>query len=120
MSFGAAKGPCRKEEVAISEGVLRDVGFRVPLDMYPRMVDQIVETMRKLILTGGLIFLGPGTSEQIAISIIICLCALRIFSGFKPFVKESHDRFIEDRAAYEEEVRQSKWMKTDFDSTKQQ
>ncbi|GMH98216.1 hypothetical protein TrVE_jg14258 [Triparma verrucosa] len=28
-------------------------------------------------------------------SMIICLCALRIFSGFKPFVKESHDKFSE-------------------------
>ena len=41
-----AKGPCRKEEVAISGGNVMDVSFRVPLDMYPRMVDQIVETMR--------------------------------------------------------------------------
>lgn len=56
---------------------------------------EIVETGRKLILTGGLIFLGPGTRTQIAISIVICLCALRIFSGFKPFLKESHDRFSE-------------------------
>ncbi|GMH69242.1 hypothetical protein TrST_g1107 [Triparma strigata] len=56
---------------------------------------EIVETMRKLVLTGGLIFLGPGTSEQIAISMIICLGAIRIFSGFKPYVKQSHDSFSE-------------------------
>ena len=56
---------------------------------------EILDTIRKLVLTGGLIFLGPGTTEQIAISMIICLAALRIFSGFKPFIKESHDQFSE-------------------------
>ncbi|GMI00164.1 hypothetical protein TrLO_g11697 [Triparma laevis f. longispina] len=56
---------------------------------------EILDTIRKLVLTGGLIFLGPGTTEQIAISMIICLAALRIFSGFKPFIKDSHDQFSE-------------------------
>ena len=56
---------------------------------------EVLDTIRKLVLTGGLIFLGPGTTEQIAISMIICLAALRIFSGYKPFIKESHDRFSE-------------------------
>ena len=34
--------------------------------------------------------------------------------------KESHDRFIVDRTAYEEELHQAKWLKTDFDTTKQE
>jgi len=56
---------------------------------------EILDTIRKLVLTGGLIFLGPGTTEQIAISMIICLVALRIFSGFRPFIKDRHDQFSE-------------------------
>ena len=34
--------------------------------------------------------------------------------------KESHDRFVEDRTAYEEELHQAKWLKTNFDTTKKE
>ena len=44
---------------------------------------EIVETLRKLILTGGLIYLGPGTRFQIILSMVICLVSLRIFASMK-------------------------------------
>ena len=44
---------------------------------------EVVETLRRLLLTGGLLFLNPGTGGQIAASIIMCLGAMRVYAGYK-------------------------------------
>lgn len=48
---------------------------------------EIFETMRRLVLTGGLKMLKPGTSEQIFLAMIICLGTQRLHSGKNPFVR---------------------------------
>ena len=52
----------------------------------------MIETVRKLALTGLLVVLVPGTAGQIAISMIISVLSMRVYSGCKPFIEESHDR----------------------------
>ena len=56
---------------------------------------ECVETVRKLMLTSGLIFFNAGTASQIAVAIFICLFSMRVYAGYKPFIKETHDRLAE-------------------------
>ncbi|GMI17235.1 hypothetical protein TrLO_g3297 [Triparma laevis f. longispina] len=49
----------------------------------------------KLSLSSGLVVLGPGTLSQIIISMLICLAAMRIFAGCKPYIKDKVDKFSE-------------------------
>ena len=56
---------------------------------------EVVETVRKLVLTAGLIFFQPGTAAQIVLSILVCLLSMRVYSGWKPFVSEEHDKLAE-------------------------
>ena len=56
---------------------------------------EVFETLRKLALTGGLVFLKPGTASQIMMSMILCLGSMRVYSGYKPFVEDKIDTFAE-------------------------
>ena len=56
---------------------------------------EVVETLRRLLLTGGLLFLNPGTGSQIIASMIMCLGAMRIYAGYKPFIENSNDVLAE-------------------------
>jgi hypothetical protein len=56
---------------------------------------EVFETLRKLALTGGLVFLKPGTGSQIIISMILCLGSMRVYAGYKPFIEEKVDTFAE-------------------------
>ena len=56
---------------------------------------EIVETLRKLALTGGLLFLKPGTASQIIIAMFMCLGAIRIYAGYAPFIDEFPDYLSE-------------------------
>jgi len=56
---------------------------------------EVVETLRRLLLTGGLLFLNPGTGGQIAASMVMCLGAMRIYAGYKPFIEDSNDVLAE-------------------------
>ncbi|GMI02508.1 hypothetical protein TrLO_g61 [Triparma laevis f. longispina] len=56
---------------------------------------EVVETLRKLMLSGGLVLLGPGTVSQVIISIFICLASIRIFSGCEPYIEYKVDVFME-------------------------
>ena len=56
---------------------------------------EVFETFRKLALTGVLVVLSPGTAVQILVSIIMCILSMRIYSGCKPFIEDSHDHFSE-------------------------
>ncbi|GMH80167.1 hypothetical protein TL16_g08430 [Triparma laevis f. inornata] len=56
---------------------------------------ECVETVRKLMLTSGLVFFNAGTASQIAVAIFICLFSMRVYAGYKPFIKETHDRLAE-------------------------
>jgi len=56
---------------------------------------EVFETLRKLVLTGGLVFLNPGTASQIIVSMILCLGSMRVYSGYKPFNDDKVDTFAE-------------------------
>ena len=44
---------------------------------------EVFETLRKLILTGGLVFLKPGTRAQICMAMLMCLAAMRVYAAMK-------------------------------------
>ena len=46
-------------------------------------------------MTGGLVFLKPGTGSQIMMSMILCLGSMRIYAGYKPFIEDKVDTFAE-------------------------
>jgi uncharacterized protein YjbJ (UPF0337 family) len=56
---------------------------------------EVFETWRKLALTSGLIFFGPGTATQIVISMILCLGSMRVYSGYKPYIRLADDHLAE-------------------------
>ncbi|GMH95180.1 hypothetical protein TL16_g13095 [Triparma laevis f. inornata] len=56
---------------------------------------EVFETLRKLILTGGLIFLKPGTGAQIVMAMLMCLAAMRVYAAKKPFVEHDIDTLSE-------------------------
>jgi len=56
---------------------------------------EVFETLRKLALTGGLVFLKPGTGSQIIMSMILCLGSMRVYAGYKPFIENKVDTFAE-------------------------
>jgi hypothetical protein len=47
---------------------------------------EVFETLRKLLLTGGLVFVSPGSAGQIVISILICIFSMHFYAENKPFV----------------------------------
>jgi hypothetical protein len=56
---------------------------------------EVVDTIRKQLLTGCLIVFGQGTLTQIVVSMLICLASIRIYSGCNPYIKERVDLFAE-------------------------
>ncbi|GMH50067.1 hypothetical protein TrRE_jg13386, partial [Triparma retinervis] len=56
---------------------------------------EVFETLRKLALTGFLVFMVPGTAAQILLSLIINLASMRVYSGKKPFIEDFYDGFSE-------------------------
>ncbi|GMH49607.1 hypothetical protein TrRE_jg13279 [Triparma retinervis] len=56
---------------------------------------EVFETLRKLALTGFLVFLAPGTAAQVLFSLVMCINAMRVYSVKKPFIEDFNDRFSE-------------------------
>ena len=56
---------------------------------------EVIETLRKLALTGGLLYLNPGTAAQIIMALLICLASMRIYSGYQPFIVYKFDVLAE-------------------------
>lgn len=56
---------------------------------------ELFETFRRLLLTGGQVYLKPGTASQIVINMLICLFSMRVYAKYKPFVDHKHDRLAE-------------------------
>lgn len=52
---------------------------------------EVFETLRKLMLTGDLVFLKPGTGAQICMSMLMCLAAMRVYAAKKPFIEDNID-----------------------------
>ena len=56
---------------------------------------EVFETLRRIMLTGGLVLLNPGTASQIVISMLICLFSMRVYAKYEPFINYKHDRLAE-------------------------
>ena len=56
---------------------------------------EVIETVRKLFLTAGLIFFNPGTGSQIVFSLLISIASMRVYAHYKPFVKDDQDTIAE-------------------------
>jgi hypothetical protein len=56
---------------------------------------EVAETFRRLLFTCGMVFFFPGSPGQISASMILCLGAMRVYAGYKPFALESLDVFAE-------------------------
>ncbi|GMH70768.1 hypothetical protein TL16_g05490 [Triparma laevis f. inornata] len=55
---------------------------------------EVVETLRKLMLSGGLVILGKSLGQIIA-SMLICLGSMRVFAGCEPYIEYNVDIFNE-------------------------
>jgi len=53
---------------------------------------EIVQMMRKMILTGGLMVFKPGSPIQIVAGVLVCFFYLVLWINTKPFVMEDEDR----------------------------
>ena len=49
------------------------------------------EKLRKLVLTGGLVFMRPDTGAQVIFAILLCLRVMRVYAAYKPFIKDKID-----------------------------
>ena len=56
---------------------------------------EVFETFRRIMLTGGLVFLRPGTASEIVASMLICLFSMRIYAQYHPFIDSKHDKLAE-------------------------
>lgn len=56
---------------------------------------EVIETWRRIMLTGGMIYFSPGTAAQVVSSMLICLASMRINAGCQPFILETHDYLVE-------------------------
>jgi hypothetical protein len=55
----------------------------------------VFETLRRLLLTGGQVLLRPGTPSQLVLNLIICVCSMKIYAAYKPFVSDRVDKLAE-------------------------
>jgi len=56
---------------------------------------EVVESIRRLMLTCIVGFCKPGTASQIVFSILYCLASMRIYSSTSPFVSDRIDKLAE-------------------------
>jgi hypothetical protein len=56
---------------------------------------EVFETMRRLTLTGGQVFLAPGTEAQIILNIIICIGSMRVYAEYTPFKSSANNSLAE-------------------------
>ncbi|GMI45467.1 hypothetical protein TrCOL_g8538 [Triparma columacea] len=56
---------------------------------------EVFETIRRLMLTGGLVLFNPGTAGQCVTALLIALMSMRVYAGYKPFIDDKHDTLAE-------------------------
>ncbi|GMI22709.1 hypothetical protein TeGR_g13157 [Tetraparma gracilis] len=56
---------------------------------------EVFETLRRLLLTGGLLFVSPGSAAQIAVSLMMSIASTRVLAGYKPFADSANDALAE-------------------------
>jgi hypothetical protein len=84
-----------REENELRDPTLKALGFLYEQYEPKFYWFEVFETLRKLALTGFLVFMVPGTASQILLSLIINLASMRVYSGKKPYIESFYDRFSE-------------------------
>ena len=56
---------------------------------------EVFETFRRLLLTGGQVFMNPGTASQIVLNMLICLFSMRVYAQYQPYIEDKNDRLAE-------------------------
>jgi hypothetical protein len=127
---GLAKALEERERLELGDPGLKSLAFLYDAYEPQRWWFEVFETGRRLLLTGGLLFLSPGTAgqvrarerqgvrgspprlppqhaaptnslspsharTQIAASMVMCLGAMRIYAGYKPFVDHGNSLLAE-------------------------
>jgi hypothetical protein len=77
------------------------------LSELPRLLCQ--EMLRKMVLTGGLVLLAPGSSLQIVLGIVVCALYVVVLANLRPYIDKniqpkSEERQAEEREAEEQET----------------
>eukprot|EP00003_Mantamonas_plastica_P021693 TRINITY_DN3548_c0_g2_i1.p1 TRINITY_DN3548_c0_g2~~TRINITY_DN3548_c0_g2_i1.p1 ORF type:complete len:1215 (-),score=279.89 TRINITY_DN3548_c0_g2_i1:292-3936(-) len=52
---------------------------------------ELTELIRKLALTGALIFIAPGSASQVSVALLICFLAVVLHANLQPFVEDVDD-----------------------------
>ena len=55
---------------------------------------ECVECVRRLSLTGLLVFMYPGSEKQVLLAMLICFFWLMIYSEIQPYLESSHSFFL--------------------------
>ncbi|GMH92878.1 hypothetical protein TL16_g12477 [Triparma laevis f. inornata] len=84
-----------RAKLELEDSSLRSLSFLYS-SYEPRMWwFEVFETLRRLCLTGFLVFLAPGTAAQVCFSMIMCMGSMRVYSGCSPFISDFYDSFSE-------------------------
>ena len=81
-----------KNENRAVDPSLRKIAFL--FEMYePRMWwFEVFECMRRLLLTGMLVFVDPGSSNQIIVAMLISIVSIVVYSHLLPFINDDDDQ----------------------------
>ena len=61
---------------------------------------EVVEVIRRLLLSGVLVLFGPGSVIQSAMSILICLVSIKAYSLYQPFRSDADD-YLQELAQWQ-------------------
>jgi hypothetical protein len=53
---------------------------------------EVIECIRRLLLTGGLVLFAQGSGSQIVISMLICFLSISLYSYYEPFIEKTDNR----------------------------
>lgn len=61
---------------------------------------EVVETIRRLLLTGALVLVGENSTMQIVVGILLAQLFIKLYAYYQPFEKQSLD-FLSEVATYQ-------------------
>ena len=61
---------------------------------------EVIETIRRILLTGALVLVGQNSTMQIAVGILLSLIFVKLYAYFQPYEKDKID-FLSEVAQYQ-------------------
>ena len=68
---------------------------------------EVVECVRRLMLSSMLILIDDGSASQVVVAIFICLVSMRVYSYYAPYAEDDDDRLAD--VAQVSPVHTSRW-----------